>query len=207
MEIKDISEVTVILRGHSYEIVRNICLAVKETQHIRNLEITMNTPDALTIISKISKEFEESLNIGAGTVTTLQQAIQAIEAGAKFLLSPTVMKKSIVDYASEKKVITVSGAFSPTEILEACENKCDIIKIFPASAVSKSYFRDLKGPLGDFPIMAVGGVNKSNAKEYFERGAKYIGLSGIFSKDSIKENDFNKILKDCEEFERLVYNE
>lgn len=207
MKINELSKVTVILRGYNYETVRNICLAINRTKHIRNVEVTMNTPDALNIISTISKEFGECLNIGAGTVTSLEQAEQAIIAGAKFLLSPTVMEKDIVDYASEKNVLTVCGAFSPTEILEAIENNCDAIKIFPASATSESYFNDIKAPLGNFKIMAVGGVNKLNAKEYFDRGANYIGLGGLFSKDSLKENNLEKMVKDCEEFENLIFNE
>ncbi|EOR27528.1 2-keto-3-deoxy-6-phosphogluconate aldolase [Clostridium sartagoforme AAU1] len=207
MEIKDFTKITVILRGYNYETVRNICLAVKETKNIRNLEITMNTPDVFEIISKISKEFGECLNIGAGTVTSLEQAKKAIESGAEFLLSPTVMGKDIVDYARERNVITVSGALTPSEVLTACENNSDIIKIFPVSNVCKSYFKDLKGPLGEFPIMAVGGVNRENAKDYFDRGAQYIGLGGLFSKESLKENNLDKMKKDCKEFEKLIFNE
>ncbi|WP_371362755.1 hypothetical protein SRRS_38310 [Sporomusa rhizae] len=205
MEIKNFSAVTVILRGYRYEIVRNICFVARETAHIKNLEITMNTPGAIDIISKISGEFRECLNIGAGTVTSLSQAVQAIEAGAEFLLSPTVMEKNIVDYARDRNVLTVSGALSPTEVFAACQNKCDIIKIFPVSAVSDTYFSDLKGPLNDFPIMAVGGVNKSNAGEYFARGARYIGLGGLFSKDILEENNLTKMRKNCEEFEKMVF--
>lgn len=205
--MKGFSAVTVILRGYPYETVRNICLGLKETANIRNVEITLNTPGAIAIISKISGEFGDCLNIGAGTVISLNQAVQAVEAGAKFLLSPTVMEKSIVDYARGKNVLTVCGAFSPTEVLTALENNCDMIKIFPVSAVSKSYFRDLQGPLGEFPIMAVGGVSRSNAGEYFARGAKYIGLGGLFSKDSLQENNLAKMLRDCEEFEKMVFKE
>lgn len=207
MDIKDFSAVTAILRGYPYATVRNICLAVKDTAHIRNLEITMNTSGAIDIISKISREFGACLNIGAGTVTSLEHAVQAVEAGAEFLLSPTVMEKSIVDYARAKNVLTVCGAFSPTEVLAALENKCDIIKIFPVSTVSKSYFSDLKGPLGEFPIMAVGGVNKSNAGEFFARGAGYIGLGGLFSKEILQQNNLAQMIKACEEFETMVFKE
>lgn len=207
MEIENFSAVTVILRGYRYEIVRNICLAVQETANIKNLEITMNTPGAIDIISKISEEFRGCLNIGAGTVISLSQAKQSVEAGAEFLLSPTVMEKSIVDYARERNVLTVSGAFSPTEVLTACQNQCDIIKVFPVSAISKTYFSDLKGPLGDVPIMAVGGVNKSNASEYFARGARYVGLGGLFSKAILEGNNLAELRKICEEFDKTVFQE
>ena len=196
MKNKELSKVTVILRGYKYETVRNICLAIEKTRHIRNLEITLNTEDALNIISKISNEFGDRLNIGAGTVTNLNSAKSAIKAGARFILSPTVLEKEVVDYAKEEGVITVCGALTPSEILQGINNGCNIIKIFPVSTISKSYFKDIRAPLGNFPIMAVGGVNKENAKVFFEDGANYIGLGGLFSSKTLKENDYKKM---CEE--------
>lgn len=101
----------------------------------------------------------------------------------------------------------ISFTEDKSEVLTAYNNKSDIIKIFPVSNVCESYFNDLKAPLGEFPIMAVGGVNSENAKEYFNIGAQYIGLGGVFSKEALKENDLNKMKKECMEFEKQIFNE
>lgn len=204
MELKDVSTVTVILRGQPYEVVRNVCLALCKTQKIRNVEITMNTEGCIDCIRKIAKEFGDKLSVGAGTVTTLEEAKEAIEAGAQFLLAPIVLDKEIIDYAKKHKVITVSGAFSPSEIWQALKNGTDIVKIFPATNVNKSYFRDVKAPLGNFKIMAVGGVNKNNARDFLEQGAEYLGMGGLIPRDVLDRNDLEEMIKASKLFEAEI---
>lgn len=205
MRNENFSKITMILRGYEYAAVRNVCLAVEQSEHIKNLEITMNTKQSAQIIEKISREFGERLHIGAGTIRSLNDAITAVNAGAEFLLSPSVMEQSIVEYAKQRKVKTICGAFSATEVCLALDRGCDIIKIFPVSNVCQSYFKDLRGPLGNFEIMAVGGVNKENAKRFFDMGADYLGLGGLISKTVLQENHVEKMLQDCLAFEHAVF--
>lgn len=204
MKAQDLSPVTVILRGYGYEVVRNVCEAILPTKHIHNIEITMNTAGAVDCIKKISAEYGDRLNVGAGTVTTMEQAQASIDAGAQFLLAPVVLSKEIIDYAKSKQVVTVSGAYSPTEIWQALQNGSDVIKVFPISNVCDTYFKDVKAPLGDFPLMAVGGVKLSNAKQLLERGASHLGLGGVFSKDVLKANDLEAMKKEAKAFDQVV---
>ncbi|MBS5987094.1 hypothetical protein [Clostridium sp.] len=76
------------------------------------MEITLNTENAYDIIKKISKEFNESLNIGAGTVQTYEELLKAVNTGATFVLSPRMMSKQMLDYCKEHSIISVHGAFT-----------------------------------------------------------------------------------------------
>ncbi|MDY3974301.1 bifunctional 4-hydroxy-2-oxoglutarate aldolase/2-dehydro-3-deoxy-phosphogluconate aldolase [uncultured Veillonella sp.] len=204
MKVQDLSPVTVILRGYGYDVVRNVCEAILPSKYIKNIEITMNTEGAIECIEKICAQYGNRLNVGAGTVTTLEQAKASIEAGAQFLLAPVVLSKEIIDYAKSKGVVTVSGAYSPTEIWQALQNGSDVIKVFPISNVCDTYFKDVKAPLGEFPLMAVGGVKLSNAKELLQRGASHLGLGGVFSKDVLKANDLEAMKKEALAFDQVV---
>lgn len=204
MKLEDLSPVTVILRGVPYETVRTVCSALKTSKAIKNVEITMNTEGCLDCIRKISEEFKDDLFIGAGTVTTYDEAVAAIDAGAQFLLAPVVLSKEINDYAHSKGVLTVSGALSPTEIWQASKNGADVVKVFPITAICDSYFKDVRAPLGAIPFMAVGGVKKTNAKKLMEQGAEYLGMGGLFSKEVLKNNQLDEMIQVCCEFESDV---
>ncbi len=204
MDIKNFPRVTIILRGYNYNQARTVMKALVQS-NIRAVEITMNTEGALETISKLSKEFGDTMLIGAGTVTTMEQAKAAINAGAKFILSPVMLSKEIIDLCREKSVITVPGAMSPTEIYKSFEDGADIVKIFPAISCGTRFFKDVKAPLGNVPLMAVGGVSKENAKEFFKDGADFLGIgSGIFSKEDIESENFEGLIKSVKEFEEKI---
>ena len=99
-------------------------------------------------IEKISQEFGDSVMVGAGTVLTCEQAQESIRAGAAFLLSPTMLDKKILDLCREKHVISVPGAFYPTEIKKSFEEGADIIKVFPEARLGIKYLSVIAAPLG-----------------------------------------------------------
>lgn len=178
-------KVIVILRGYTYSQIRTVVKNLVGTE-LKAVEITMNTPNALDTIKKISEEFGESIMVGAGTVLTYEEAQQAIEAGAAFLLAPTLFEKRVLDLCKEKNVISVPGAFSPSEIRQCFLDGADIVKVFPAARLGSHYLKDIAAPLGKMPLMVVGGVNTGNVREYLEAGAAFAGIaSGIFRKEDI----------------------
>ena len=99
--------------------------------------------------------------IGAGTVLTFSQADQAIAGGAKFLLGPKIFNTNF-SLAKERGVVTVPSAFTPSEIQVMFDEGADIVKVFPAVTVGPTYFKQLAGPFGIRPLMAVGGVTIDN---------------------------------------------
>ncbi len=189
MKKEDFPKITVILRGYTHSQIRTVVKSLLGTV-IKSVQITMNTPDAIEIIKSISKEFGNDILVGAGTVTTYEEADAAIAAGARFLLSPITFSKEIIELCKEQGVISVPAALTPSEIMQGIRDGADIIKLFPAGIMGAAYLKDIQAPLGKLPLMVVGGVNGSNVKEFFDAGAAYAGIgSGLFKKeDIISEN-------------------
>jgi len=132
---------------------------------IRCLEITLNSPDAFSVLKSLTAKMGNHLLIGAGTVLDATEARQALHAGARFIISPTL----------DIPTIQYPGAFTATEILTAYRNGADIVKVFPAS-VGVAYFRDLRAPLSHIPLMPTGGINLENIRDYHKAGAVAFGV-------------------------------
>lgn len=196
------SKATVILRGYNFEQVETVLKVLDKRPNVKNVEVTLNTPDAIEIIKKSSKTFGDRLNIGAGTVLNYDELVKAIDAGAKFALSPNKMTKQMIDYCKVNSVLAIPGAYTPSEIFECFEDGADIVKVFPANELSISYAKKVCEPLGDLKLMAVGGVNKSNVKEYLSSGYSYVGSAGgIFRRDDILNQKFKDLTQSLIEFE------
>lgn len=197
-----LSKVTMILRGYNLDQVRNVAEVLLHAKFVKNMEITLNTDNAYEIIRAIAKDYQGRLNVGAGTVQTYDELVNAIEAGAKFVLSPRRMTKDMLAYCNENDIISVPGSFTPSEIGEQFELGANIVKVFPANELSLSYAKKVREPMGDLKLMAVGGINKSNVKEALDSGYQYVGTAGgLFAKEPIINKDFEGMLKSLKEFE------
>ena len=180
-------------------------LEVLKDSGIRSVEITMNTEGALSMIREAVERFGDSLSIGAGTVLTMEQLHDVVSAGADFVLSPVMFTREMLGYCRERKVIAVPAAFTPSEIYTQLTWGADIVKVFPAVTVGPSYFRQLAGPLGPLPLMAVGGVNAENAQEFIKCGCPYLGIgSGMFRRADVSRGDAKRLRADVEAFEMAV---
>ncbi len=165
--------VIAVLRGMTKESILPITRALKEGG-VTAIEITMETPHALELIEMVSNECDSNLFVGAGTVLDSDTAQQAIQAGAKFIFSPTVDRETI-EMTKRHNVISVPGAMTPTEILTAYECGADAVKVFPANTVGASYFKNIAGPLPHIPLIATGGVDLTNTRTFIEAGAIAVG--------------------------------
>lgn len=182
---KPFSAVTQVLRGYTYNQVKAVVEVLVDSP-VHNVEVTMNTPEAALLLQKLSSEYGSDINIGAGTVLTLEELQIAHKAGATFVLSPTLLSKEMFDYCKEHEILSVPGAFTPTEIARAFALGADIVKVFPANEVSYGYAKKVCEPLGNLPLMAVGGVTTDTIAEVFAGGYAYVGTAnGIFNKNDI----------------------
>lgn len=152
---------------------------------IRVLEITSNTPNYCEEITKARKLLPEGV-IGAGTILNVSMAQKAIDAGAQFLVSPNV-NTEVITAAHKADIPILTGALTPTEIATALEYKADIIKLFPAGTMGISYLKLLKGPFDKVKFFAVGGINETNAAEWFKAGIDGIGIGGALTTGSLSE--------------------
>ena len=135
----ELSKVTMILRGYNVEQVRTVAEVLLHAKYVRNMEITLNTDNAYEIIRIISDEFQGKLNIGAGTVQTYDELKKAVDAGAKFVLSPRQMTEDMLAYCKERGIVSVPGSFTPSEIGDQFAMGADIVKIFPANELTIKY--------------------------------------------------------------------
>jgi 2-dehydro-3-deoxyphosphogluconate aldolase/(4S)-4-hydroxy-2-oxoglutarate aldolase len=166
-------KIVAILRGADPDHVVEIARALSEGG-VKLLEVTLNSPDALGAIERITRELGEELLVGAGTVLDAEAAKAAISAGATFIISPT-LDKATIQVTKKSGAVSIPGAFTATEILEAYRHGGDIIKVFPAS-IGPDYIRDLRGPLPHIPLMPTGGVNLENIREFQRAGAVAFGI-------------------------------
>jgi 2-dehydro-3-deoxyphosphogluconate aldolase / (4S)-4-hydroxy-2-oxoglutarate aldolase len=192
--------VIAVIRGASLDTIVPIAGALKKGG-ITALEITMETPKALSVIEKVVDEFDDEVFVGAGTVLDAETARSAIIAGSKFVFSPTVRKETI-EMTKRYGVISVPGAFTPTEILTAYEYGADLIKVFPASAVGPDYFKNIAGPLPHIPLMPTGGIDLDNVADYIRAGAVAVGVGStlVHTKRVINEEYLNELTKKAEQF-------
>lgn len=168
-----IHKIVAILRGCDPAAIPDISAALYEGG-IRLLEITLNSPGALEAIQQVGARFGERMVIGAGTVLTVEEVRAAVRAGARFILSPS-LDIDIIRVTRELGAVSVPGAFTATEILTAYRGGADIVKVFPAS-VGPAYFRDIRGPLPQIPLMPTGGVNLENIRDFQKAGAVAFGV-------------------------------
>jgi len=139
------------------------------------VEVTMNTTGALDMLRALHAHFGENLAIGAGTVLSTDSAAQAVNAGAQLLVSPHLDER-IVQFAVERELAVIPGAFTPTEIFRAWMAGASFVKVFPAGPVGPRYLRDVLAPLNEIPLVPTGGVNLDNAAEFIRAGAAALGL-------------------------------
>ena len=138
-------------------------------------EITMTVPNAIQLIEKMSNEVDKNIIIGVGSVLNRTTAIEAIKAGARYVVSP-IMKKEIIETAHENDVPVMPGCFTPTEIQTAYEYGADIIKVFPADTLGIEFFKSILAPMPHLKLMPTGGVTLTNPGDWIKAGACAVGL-------------------------------
>jgi len=140
------------------------------------VEITMTVPNAVAVISAVAARFGGSVLIGAGTITSADEARRAVGAGAQFVVSPG-LHLDVVEAAQALDVPVMPGVLTPTEIMAATRAGADWVKIFPCSALGgPAYLRALRGPFPHVKMMPTGGVSLTNASEYIDAGAAALGV-------------------------------
>ena len=184
------TKIVAIIRLNSSNAVFDTAIALKNGG-VTAIEITMGTPNALEEISKLAAC--EGILPGVGSVIDAKTTAQAIQAGAEYIVTP-VSKKEIIEVAHQYGKPVLSGALTPTEILQAYEWGADIIKLFPAATFGLPYFKAVKAPMPYIPIMPTGGVTIENAAEWLANGAVCLGVgSTLVNKNLIQQQDFTSI--------------
>lgn len=189
-------KIITIIRGLDLENSLSTVEAMRDGG-LRLVEITFNQTSApsvtANIIASLKQHFQGQMLFGAGTVMTLEQLHAAYEAGAAFILSPNT-DFNIIKETKRLGLVSIPGAYTPTEIAAAYEAGADIVKVFPSDAAGPGYIKAIRGPMPHIPLSAVGGVNLENIKDFFLAGVCSVGIgSNIVDKRAVAEKDFDKI--------------
>jgi 2-dehydro-3-deoxyphosphogluconate aldolase/(4S)-4-hydroxy-2-oxoglutarate aldolase len=137
------------------------------------VEVTLTTPGALQAVA--------ATGVGVGSVRTVQDARRAQEAGASFLVTPTVRPEVL----AAATVPVVCGALTPSEIDLAWSHGAAYVKLFPASAVGPRYVREVLAPMPEVPLIPTGGVTAESIPAYLAAGAVGVGVGSALVDQSI----------------------
>jgi 2-dehydro-3-deoxyphosphogluconate aldolase/(4S)-4-hydroxy-2-oxoglutarate aldolase len=141
------------------------------------VEVTMTVPGAIDLLNELRKAYSpRDLLLGSGTVTTAEQAQATIDAGAEFVVSPS-LHPDVIRVTKTNKKVSCPGALTPTEAITAWNAGADYVKIFPCSAVGgASYLKALLAPFPHLKLIPTGGVTLQTAESFIKAGARALGV-------------------------------
>ncbi len=174
----DDNKIIAIVRGVDKSRVVDTVKALY-TGGIRLVEVTFNQSsptcieDTVESIKMICEAMGDKVCVGAGTVMTVEQVEAAVAAGAKYMISPNT-DEAVIRRTKELDAISIPGAFTPSEAVNAYKMGADYVKLFPAGILGTKYIKAVRAPISHIPVMAVGGVDTDNLQEFFA-----IGISGV----------------------------
>lgn len=197
--------IVAIVRG----LRKEMCMKLSDALYnggIRSMEITfdqtgsMEQGDTAESIAALRSIWGEKMKIGAGTVLSFEQLSMAREAGASYIVTPNT-DPELIREAKYLGMAVLAGAMTPSEIQEAYMAGADLVKVFPAAVLGPDYIRAVMAPLGHIPILAVGGVNENNIREYIKAGALGAGVGGnLVNGKWIEEGKMEQITKLAQEY-------
>lgn len=198
-------KIIAIVRGIALKDIIPTCEALL-AGGIKCIEVTFNQSsatgeqDTFNAIKNINDTLGEKVCLGAGTVMTERQVELAVEAGAKYIISPNYSKK-VVAKTLELGAVSMPGVITPSEIADAYEQGASFAKIFPAGSFGASYIKSIRGPISHIPLMAVGGIDKDNFTDYMKVGMAGIGVgSSLVNIKLIEAGEFAELTQLASEF-------
>jgi 2-dehydro-3-deoxyphosphogluconate aldolase/(4S)-4-hydroxy-2-oxoglutarate aldolase len=169
------------------------------------VEITMTVPNAVAVIREVAQQYAGKVLVGAGTVTTAEQAELCVRAGAEFLVSPG-LAPTVLSVARACSILAIPGALTPTELMNAHDHGARVVKIFPCGNVGgPKYLRSLRAPFPGASLIPTGGVNAANAAEFIAAGAFALGVGAdLVDAKALREGNLEKITSGARELVQHV---
>ena len=199
----EVRKISAIIRTDDKKLAADAMNAAVEGG-FRTVEFTLTTPGALQLISEFRKR-DDDLLVGAGTVMSVDQANDAVNAGAQFIVSP-VCNPEIISYAVEIDVVSIPGTYTATEMDTAHQLGADMVKLFPAPEDIPGYLSAILGPMPYLKIFPTNGVDIDNMLSVLSAGAAGVGfVKTLFNPTDMEMNDFTAIKKRATAiFSRLI---
>lgn len=150
-------------------------------------EITLTVPQAYDVIKFTSQKYKDAV-IGAGTVLTLAEAEKAIQSGARYLVAP-VYNEEILKWSLKNDILYVPGVMTVNEMFYAVQQGAQLLKFYPAVAFDINFLKLIFQPFPQFKILATGGIDLMNIKEFFQAGVYAVGITGKLGDPSDETSD------------------
>lgn len=202
-------KVIAIIRGVEPEKSLKVAKALYEGG-IRMIEVTFDQKDeekqkgTAESIRRISEYFQGEVYVGAGTVTNVKLVEMAAQAGAQYIISPDTAE-DVIKRTRELGLVSMPGALTPTEIMNAHKWGADFVKLFPIGSLGTAYIKAVKAPLNHIKLLAVGGVNENNITEFLDAGCYGAGIGGnLVNKKWIENEEFEKITETARTLTEIV---
>lgn len=141
---------------------------------LSTIEVTVESAGGIEALESLR---DSGMTVGAGSVSSVDQAGAVVAAGAEFLVS-AYLDTEIAGWASASGIPYIPGAFSPTEIATAWRYASPAVKVFPAHVGGTGYLKSILGPFPDVALIPTGGIDGDNARSYLEAGAVAVGIGG-----------------------------
>ncbi len=185
-----------ILRGCPPQYVDDMVTAAEDAG-LTALEVTLDSREPFDAVRSLV-ENHPGMTVGAGTVRSVREVAQAVEAGARFIVSPH-FDQDVVAAASAAGVVSVPGAATPTEVWRATSGGAAMVKLFPARELGGPAFVEaIRGPLGGPALVPTGGVDVSNAADFLEAGSTAIGVGGaVFPRTALESGNAAEVERRC----------
>jgi 2-dehydro-3-deoxyphosphogluconate aldolase/(4S)-4-hydroxy-2-oxoglutarate aldolase len=151
---------------------------------IRSLELTLTTEGALDVVARLVARVPEGTDVGVGTVLSADAVDRAADAGARFVVSPSV-DVAVIEAAARHGIASYPGALTPTEISTAWSAGATAVKLFPAGALGPSYLTAVRAPLPDVPLIPTGGIALEEAGTWLAAGAVAVGVGSPLIGDAL----------------------
>lgn len=167
----------------------------------RVFEITFNPSDPDTVkntasvIRAIKEKFKDKVSVGSGTVIYPEYVVATKEAGGDFMFSPNV-DPEIIALSKKLGLVTIPGAFTPTECMQAMRSGADLVKLFPITVNDIPYLKNITGPLSHMKFLCTGGINPDTIEAFFDAGCAAVGTgASVFKRELVENKDYEAIKK------------
>ncbi|MEJ1154554.1 bifunctional 4-hydroxy-2-oxoglutarate aldolase/2-dehydro-3-deoxy-phosphogluconate aldolase [Microbacterium marmarense] len=175
-------------RAQAYDDVVEVLIE----EGVVSIELTLTTPDTLARVPLLREIASDRADIGIGTITSVEQAAAAIDAGADYLVTP-ITDASIIEKAIHAEVPIFPGAMTPTEVNIAWRAGATAVKLFPAGTIGAAFGSHLRGPFPDLEFVPSGGIGNEEVGPWLRAGAAAVSLGSPLIGDALRGGSIDEL--------------
>jgi 2-dehydro-3-deoxyphosphogluconate aldolase/(4S)-4-hydroxy-2-oxoglutarate aldolase len=191
-----------IARGGEPARVADVLAALAEAG-IRLAEVSLSDPRGLDALAAAVRALGDDVLLGAGTVLSAAQVRAAVDAGARFVVTPAVVDE-VAEACAALAVPLLPGAFTATEVAAAVRGGATAVKLFPAEPIGPAHLTALRGPFPGVPFVPVGGIGPAQARAHLDAGALAVGVGSPLLGDALEGGDLGALRRRARELSAAV---